>query len=101
MRKKFSIDAKKVFAFEMSAALETILVAKVVKGRGRGGGGWEVRGTSFYKPYGYVPPHRVAFLRRFGLKMGIHFAVFGLESGMVFEGTTECVNVFSVSFPNE
>ena len=38
MRKKFSIDAKKVFAFEMSAALETILVAKVVKGRGRGGG---------------------------------------------------------------
>ena len=33
-------------------------------------------------------PHRVAFLRRFGLKTGIHFAPFGLESGMVFEGTT-------------
>ena len=29
------------------------------------------------------------FLRRFGLKTGIHFAHFGLESGMVFEGTTE------------
>ena len=28
------------------------------------------------------------FLRRFGLKTGIHFAHFGLESGMVFEGTT-------------
>ena len=32
-----------------------------------------------------MPPHQVGFLRGFGLKMGIHF---GLESGMVFEGTT-------------
>ena len=39
MRKKFSINAKKVFAFEMTAPLETTLVAKVVKGRGRGVGG--------------------------------------------------------------
>ena len=37
----------------------------------------------------HVPPHRVGFLRRCGLKTGIHFAQqFGLESGMVFEGTT-------------
>ena len=36
----------------------------------------------------YVPPQRVGFLRRFGLKTGIDFAYFGLESGMVFEGTT-------------
>ena len=35
-----------------------------------------------------MPPHRVGFLRRFGLKTGKHFAHFGLESGMVFEGTT-------------
>ena len=28
------------------------------------------------------------FLRRFGLKTGVHFAHFGLESGVVFEGTT-------------
>ena len=56
MRKKFSIDAKKVFAFGMTAPLETILVAKVVKGRWRGVGS-EVRGTSLYKPYRYVPPH--------------------------------------------
>ena len=49
----------------------------------RGGGG-----TPLYKLYRYVPPHRVGFLRRFGLKTGIHFAHFGLESGMVFEGTT-------------
>ena len=39
-------------------------------------------------PYRYVPLHRVGFLRRFGLKTGIHFAHFGLVSGMVFEGTT-------------
>ena len=37
----------------------------------------------------------------FGLKTGTHFAHFGLESGMVFEGTTECMNVFIVSIPNE
>ena len=35
-----------------------------------------------------MPPHQVEFLRRFGLKKGIHFADFGLESGMVFDGTT-------------
>ena len=46
-------------------------------------------GTPLYKPYRYVPSHRVGFLRRFCLKTGIHFAHFGLESGMVFEGTTD------------
>ena len=40
-------------------------------------------GTPIYKPYRYVPPHWVGFLRRFGLKTGIHFAHFSLESGMV------------------
>ena len=35
-----------------------------------------------------MPPQRVGFLRRFGLKTGIDFAHFGLESGMVFEGNT-------------
>ena len=44
--------------------------------------------TPLYKLYRYVSPHRVAFLRRFGLKTGIDFAHFGLESGMVFEGAT-------------
>ena len=58
-------------------------------------------GTPLHKLYRYVPPHRVGFLRGFGLKTGIHFAHFGLESGMVFEGTTECMNVFIVSIPNE
>ena len=55
-------------------------------------------GTPLYKLYRYVPPHRVGFLRRFGLKTGINFAHFGLESGVVFEGTAL---VFIVSIPNE
>ena len=58
-------------------------------------------GTPSYKPYQYVPPLRVGFLGRFGLKTGIHFAHVGLESGMVFEGSTEYMNVFLVSIPNE
>ena len=58
-------------------------------GRLPAGGG----GTPLYKPYRYVgrpppPPHLVGFLRLFGLKTGIDFAPFGLESGVVFEGTT-------------
>ena len=35
-------------------------------------------------------------MRCFGLKTGIHFAHFGLESGMVFEGTTACLNVSEI-----
>ena len=61
MRKKFSIDAKKVFAFEMTAPLiRNYISSKGRKGEvagGGGGSGSEVRGTSLYKPYRYVPPH--------------------------------------------
>ena len=53
------------------------------------------------KPNRNVPPHRVGFLSCFGLKTGIHFTHFGLESGMIFEGATECMNVFIVSIPNK
>ena len=35
-----------------------------------------------------MPPQRVGVWGLFGLKTGIHFAHFGLESGMVFEGST-------------
>ena len=35
-----------------------------------------------------MPPQRVWFLRRFGLKTGIDFARVGRESGMVFGGTS-------------
>ena len=34
------------------------------------------------RPEGYI------FVSRFGLKTGIHFAHFVLESGIVFDGTT-------------
>ena len=41
-----------------------------------------------YNPYRYVPPQRVGFFSRFGLKSGMDFAHFGLGLGMVFKGTT-------------
>ena len=44
--------------------------------------------TSLYQLYRYVPPQRVSFLSRFGLKTGIDFDHYGLKSGMVFKGTT-------------
>ena len=55
-----------------------------------GGGG----GTELYR---YMSPHRVGFLRRFGLKTGIHFPHFGLESGMVWGELREC---FFIQFSN-
>ena len=64
------------------------------QGKPRGGGG----GTPLYKLYRCVPPRLVGLLRRFGLKTGKHFAHFGLESGMDFEGTTgvhERINLFN------
>ena len=45
----------------------------------RGGGG-----TPPYKVYRYVPPQRVWFFSRFGLKTGIDFDNYGLKSGRVF-----------------
>ena len=45
---------------------------------GPGGGG-----TPLYEVYRYVPPQRVWFLSRFGLKTGIDFEHFGLKLGMV------------------
>ena len=50
--------------------------------------------TPFYKPCGYVRPQRVGFLRCFGLKTGICFAHFGLESSMGFHGTAEVYERF-------
>ena len=53
----------------------------------RGGRGGGAGGTPLNELCKYVPPHRVGFLHRFGLKTGIHFAHFGLESSVVFKGT--------------
>ena len=46
-------------------------------------------GTPLYKPYRYVQPQRIGFLSLCSLKTGIHFVHFGLESGVVFEESTE------------
>ena len=40
--------------------------------------------TPWYKPCKYVP-QRIRFLLRFGVKTGVDFANFALESSMVFE----------------
>ena len=45
----------------------------------------------------YVPPKRAGFWGRFGLKTGVHFAHFGLESGRVSRELWERMNVFMVS----
>ena len=60
-------------------------------------------GTPLYKPYRYVPPQRVGFLRRFDLKTGIDFPHFGPESVRVWfsRELRECTKVFIVSIPNE
>ena len=44
-------------------------------------------GTPLYQVYRYVPPQRVWFLSRFGLKTGIDFEHFGLKLGMVIRVT--------------
>ena len=45
-------------------------------------------GTPLYKPYWYVQPQGVGFLRPNSLKTGIDFAHFGLELVMDFEEIT-------------
>ena len=57
--------------------------------------------TPLYKPYKYVPPQRVWFLRRLGLKAGIDLAHFGLEWGTVFEGDTVVYEHICRLIPNE
>ena len=52
------------------------------------------RGRGYSLIYRYVPPHRVGFLRRFGLNL----AYLGLESVFIRE-PRDSVNVFIVSIP--
>ena len=61
-----------------------VVVTKCIFAEKTLGGG----GTPLYKLYRYVPPQRVWFLSRFGLKTGKDFDHHGLKSGMVFKGTT-------------
>ena len=62
--------------------MTTISIDLVFLIQARGGG------TPLYKLCRHVPPHLVGFFGRFGLKTGLDFAHFGLESGMVFGETT-------------
>ena len=85
-------DAK--MAIHLNGAENTQAFVKEI-----GGGGGGV--LPLNKPNRNVPPHRVGFLSCFGLKTGIHFTHFGLESGMVFrvfEGTTR---VYERIYQNE
>ena len=68
-----------------------------------GGGGAGGGGTPLYRLYKYVPPNWLGLLLRFGLRTGIHFAHFGLESGVIFDmrEPRDCMNVFIVSIPTE
>jgi len=70
-------------------------VAEIIVGSLPGGG------TLLHLPHRYLPPQRVWFLRRFGLKTGLDFTYFGQSSGMVFGEIRECMNVFVVSISNE
>ena len=74
--------AKKLLV-ERSRDRDNVLCAKCYLG-----------GTPLYKSDRYVPPQRVWFLRRFGLKTGLDVSHVGLESGMVFHREPrECMNV--------
>ena len=70
-------------------------ITHLIFGVPRGGGS-----IPLYKPYSYVPPQRVGFLRCFDLKTGNDFAHFGLKSWFSRE-LQDCMNVFVVPIPNE
>ena len=70
-----------------SALIPSLKFHHTTTGSHRVGGGGGTEGYSL-KSYRYVPLQRLGVLRCFGLKTGIDFAHFGLESGMGFEGIT-------------
>ena len=59
-----------------------------------GGGGGGDGGLPYISHIGVCCPKEYGFLRRFGLKTGIDFAHFGLESGIVFRELRWCINIF-------
>ena len=82
-RHVFSVDAVCRFQTKRKGPKLVAFIHSINFLPGGGGGG-----SPLYKTYKYAPPQRVWFWGLFGLKTGIHFANFGLVSGMVFEGLT-------------
>ena len=93
LKVKFLISSISSLSFVLNVSggmrcfLEAVFIFFTRKPGGCGGGGG-LGDSPSYKLYRYVPPHWVGFLCCFGLKTRIHFAHFGLESGMIFEGIT-------------
>ena len=59
-------------------------------------------GTTLYKLNRYVPPQRVWFWSRCGMKTGIDFDHNGFKSTVVFEREPrERINLFVFSTPND
>ena len=56
-------------------------------------------GTPLYQVHRYVPPQRVWFLSRFGMKTGIDFEHFGLKLCMVIGGTF--TKAYKLIFPSQ
>ena len=83
-RHVFSVDAVCRFQTKHKGPKLVAFIHSINFLPGEGGGGC----TPLYKTCKYAPPQRVWFWGLFGLKTGIHFANFGLVSGMVFEGLT-------------
>ena len=83
-RHVFSVDAVCRFQTKHKGPKLVAFIHSINFLPGEGGGGC----SPLYKTCKYAPPQRVWFWGLFGLKTGIHFANFGLVSGMVFEGLT-------------
>ena len=90
---------KNIFCFCYLKVFDTIPSRCPKTGGYPGGGGGGYTPKKALKVCAGFP--RVGFLRRFGLKTGIDFPHFGLESDMVFKGATGLYELFIVSIPNE
>ena len=64
-------------------------------------GAYPAGGTPLYKLYRYVPPGRVRYLRRFGLKTSIVLPILIWNRDWFSRELRECMNVFIVLIPNE
>ena len=64
-------------------------------------GAYPAGGTPLYKLYRFVPPGRVGYLSRFGLKTGIVLPILVWNRDWFSRELRECMNVIIVSILNE